>query len=88
MTAFLRLLLLVLFVAFAPAQAEAATPPVFQSEQAAQRHCPSDTVVWLNLPSGIYHFKGQRYYANTKSDAFVCKRDANQTGNRATRNGQ
>jgi hypothetical protein len=32
----------------------------FPTEQQAQVHCPRDTVVWLNLPSGVYHFQGQR----------------------------
>jgi hypothetical protein len=63
-------------------------PPTFQNEQAAQQHCPKDIVVWLNLPSGIYHFKGQRYYANTKAGSYVCKQEADQAGDRATRNGQ
>jgi hypothetical protein len=27
-------------------------PPLFTPEQLAQHHCPSDTVVWVNLPSG------------------------------------
>jgi len=30
----------------------------FKNEQAAQRHCPADTVVWLNTASANYHFKG------------------------------
>ena len=35
----------------------------FTSEQAAQRHCPADTVVWLNTSSANYHFwpHGARY---------------------------
>jgi len=32
--------------------------PLFESEAAAQKHCPGDTVVWLNTKSGIYHLKG------------------------------
>jgi hypothetical protein len=44
-----------------PGIAVSAEPlPLFSSEQKAQQHCPSDIVVWLNLPSGIYHLKGQR----------------------------
>ena len=39
---------------------------LFSTEEKAQEHCPKDTVVWLNLPSGIYHFKGERWYGNTK----------------------
>jgi len=62
--------------------------PLFQTEQQAQQHCPADIVVWLNLPSGIYHFKGQRWYGATRSGAFVCQAEADQSGYRATRNGQ
>ena len=29
----------------------------FPTEQQAQTHCPSDIVVWLNLPTGIYHLR-------------------------------
>lgn len=61
---------------------------LFTTEQSAQQHCPSDTVVWLNLPTGVYHFKGQRWYGNTKSGAYVCEHEAEQTGDRATRNSQ
>jgi hypothetical protein len=60
----------------------------FQSEQAAQKHCPSDIVVWLNLPTGVFHFKGQRWYGRTKDGAYVCKKEAEKEGDRATRNGQ
>jgi len=63
-------------------------PPLFPSEQQAQQHCPSDVVVWLNIPSGVYHFSGQRWYGATKNGAFVCKREADQAGDRPTRNGQ
>ena len=29
----------------------------FTNEQAALRHCPADTIVWLNTSSANYHFK-------------------------------
>jgi hypothetical protein len=61
---------------------------LFSTEEKAQEHCPKDTVVWLNLPSGIYHFKGERWYGNTKNGAFVCEEEAEKAGDRATRNGQ
>jgi hypothetical protein len=35
------------------------------SEQKAQQHCPSDTVVWLNTTNATYHFKGERWYGHT-----------------------
>lgn len=81
--------LLVALLLLAPIAATAAQlPALFTTEQEAQQHCPRDTVVWLNLPSGIYHFKGQRWYGNTKRGAFVCKKEADGAGDRATRNGQ
>lgn len=77
------------FLFVTPASAEDAAPlTLFPTEQQAQQHCPADVVVWLNLPTGIYHFKGQRWYGLTKSGAFVCELEADKVGNRATRNGQ
>lgn len=71
-----------------PLSHSAPTLTLFQSEQQAQTHCPQDTVVWLNLASGVYHFKGQRWYRSTNNGAFVCENEADKTGSRATRNGQ
>ena len=87
---FLRVLI-VLCVMLMPCLGTAANSadlPLFQTEQLAQQHCPADVVVWLNLPSGIYHFKGQRWYGRTKHGAYVCKKEADQVGDRATRNQQ
>ena len=61
---------------------------LFNTEDAAQRHCPRDTVVWLNTSSGVYHEKGMRWYGNTKAGAYVCRREADAAGDRDTRNGQ
>jgi hypothetical protein len=61
---------------------------LFATERAAQAHCPRDVVVWLNTNSGIYHEKGMRWYGNTKSGAYACRREADAAGNRDTRNGQ
>jgi hypothetical protein len=61
---------------------------MFKTEGNAQRHCPNDVVVWLNIPSGVFHFSGERWYGNTKNGAFVCKQAAEMEGDRATRNGQ
>jgi hypothetical protein len=60
----------------------------FDSEAKAQQHCPKDTVVWLNLPSMIWHYKGQRWYGNTNHGAYVCEKEAAAAGARATRNGE
>jgi hypothetical protein len=61
---------------------------LFSTESAAQHHCPNDTVVWLNTNSGIYHEKGMRWYGNTKAGAYVCEKEADNAGDRDTRNGQ
>jgi len=79
---------IVLFVATLGLASPAFAQATFPTEQQAQQHCPTDTVVWLNLPTGIYHFRGERWYGMTKSGAFVCQKEADQAGDRATRNGQ
>jgi hypothetical protein len=76
-------LLLVLGSA-APASAQA----MFASQQQAQQHCPKDVVVWLNIPTGIYHLQGMRWYGATKHGAYVCEKEADKAGDRGTRNGQ
>lgn len=63
-------------------------PPLFSTESTAKAHCPKDVVVWLNIPSGIYHYKGERWYARTKHGAFACEKEAIAAGDRATENGQ
>lgn len=60
----------------------------FDSEDAAQSHCPRDEVVWLNTNSGIYHEKGMRWYGNTEYGAYVCRNEADAAGDRLTENGQ
>lgn len=47
----------------------------FDSEQSAQQHCPSDTVIWMNLRSGSVHTKGQRWYGKTHVGAYVCRKE-------------
>jgi hypothetical protein len=61
---------------------------LFDSESAAQAHCPRDVVAWLNTKSGIYHEKVMRWYGRTKHGAFVCRQEADAAGDRDTRNGQ
>ena len=53
MMTFRTIVCLALLVGATPASAALT---LYSSEPEAQRHCPADTVVWLNLPSGIYHF--------------------------------
>ena len=83
----LRVVVLSMALAFASVSVHAGAP-IFESEELAQRHCPKDTVVWLNVPTHIYHFKGMRWYGRTNSGAYVCRADADKEGDRPTRNGQ
>lgn len=68
--------------------AQAALPSLFSTESQAQAHCPKDVVVWLNIPSGIYHYKGERWYGHTKHGAYACEKEAIRAGDRASENGQ
>jgi len=60
----------------------------FDTEAQAQHHCPNDIVVWLNLPTMIWHTKGERWYGVTKNGAYVCREEAAKEGARGSRNGQ
>ena len=58
----------------------------FSTEAQAKARCPTDTVVWVNLKSKVYHFSGTRNYGNTKSGAYMCERDTAAEGMRAAKN--
>jgi hypothetical protein len=80
----------------APAPAPAAAAPApkpmaaptgageFQTEAEAKGRCPTDTVVWVNTKTGIYHFAGARSYGKTKQGAYMCEADAKAAGRRAS----
>jgi hypothetical protein len=63
-------------------------PQLFDAESAAQAHRLKDVVVWLNIPSGIYHYQGERWYWRTKHGAYACEKEAIKAGDRASANGQ
>ena len=75
-------------VTIATAATDGGYPPLFTTEMNAQIRCPNDVVVWLTVPSSIYRFRGQRWYGNTDDGAYVCKKDADQAGDRPTGIGQ
>jgi hypothetical protein len=70
------------------AVAPASSQTMFGAELQAQQHCPKDTIVWLNIPTSIYHMPGMRWYGATKHGAYVCQKEAGKAGDRETRNGQ
>ncbi len=58
----------------------------FADEASAKARCPSDTVVWVNLPSKVYHFAGTRNYGTTKRGAYMCEKEAIAAEDRAAKN--
>jgi hypothetical protein len=59
----------------------------FSSEADARAHCGSNTIVWVNTRSHVYHFPGSREFGQTKHGAFMCQADADRAGTfRAAKN--
>jgi hypothetical protein len=54
----LSILVLVALLVQSTAVALSPSAPLanFPTEAQAHQHCPADTLVWLNLPTGVYHF--------------------------------
>jgi hypothetical protein len=60
----------------------------FADEASAKARCPADTVVWVNLPSKIYHFAGTKSYGTTKRGAYMCEKEAISVEDRASKTEQ
>lgn len=52
----------------------------FRYEAQAQRHCPGDTVVWIEFRKEVYYLKRQRRYGQGSTGSFVCQREARASG--------
>ena len=65
-------------VAILAGAASAAALPLtpFRTEVQAQRHCPGDTVVWLDFAKGKYYSKGQQLYGRGLNGSYVCREEA------------
>jgi hypothetical protein len=48
----------------------------FRSQEQAQRHCPGDTVVWLDFSKGKYYSKGQQLFGRGLNGGYVCREEA------------
>jgi hypothetical protein len=75
-------LLIALMVADGATEAAATPLTPYRYESQAQRHCPDDTVVWLDFRKGIYYFKRQTRYAQGSTGSFVCRDEARSNGYR------
>src|SRR5438552_2317014 len=69
----------------APTAAKPAPAPT-ATEAALKLKCPSDTIVWVNAKTKIYHFAGTHNYGTTKNGAYMCEMDAKTAGDRAAEN--
>ena len=58
----------------------------FTTEAEAKASCVGDTVVWVTLPSKIYHYSGTRNYGTTKHGAYVCEKQTAALGMRPSKN--
>jgi len=58
----------------------------FATGAAAKAHCPTDTVVWVNPSSKIYHFVGSPAYGHTKAGTYMCEKETSAAGFRAAKN--
>ena len=58
----------------------------FSTEAQAKARCPTDTVVWVNLTSKIYHFSGTSSYGHTKNGEYMCESDTAAAGMRPAKN--
>jgi hypothetical protein len=58
----------------------------FTSDAQAKAKCPTDTVVWVNTKSHVYHFAGTHDYGDTKQGTYMCEADAKGAGSRAAKN--
>ena len=48
----------------------------FRYEDQAQRHCPTDTVVWLDFRKGRYYSRGQKLYGRGFDGSYACREEA------------
>lgn len=73
-------LLIIVFAGSQPVKAQVLS--LFRYEDQAQRHCPGDTIVWLDFRTQRYYAKGQRRYASGSAGSFVCRNEARGSGYR------
>jgi hypothetical protein len=58
----------------------------FRTEQQAQEHCPSDTVVWLDPQSGAYYLKRSPPYGQAGAGRYACRGEVKDAGMREMAN--
>ncbi len=71
----------------APKKKRAKAPKAgeFTTEAEAKASCPSDTVVWVNTGTKVYHYAGAAAYGKTKRGVYMCEKDTAAAGFRAAK---
>ena len=87
----LLVLLSALFVLTAPQTIEAR--PLHHHHRRHHHHghraaVRQSVTVWGKTNSGVYHYRGQRWYGNTKNGKYISEAAALAEGDRLTENGQ
>jgi len=59
-----------------PKAATTPDPKRYKTEALAAAACPTDTVVWANTKSKIFHLKGTATYGKGKNGVYMCETDA------------
>jgi hypothetical protein len=77
-----RLAMLLLFTLSSAMSALALPLTPFRYADQAQRHCPADTVVWLDFAKRLYYSKAQRRYGQGANGSYVCRSEARESGYR------
>jgi hypothetical protein len=65
-----------LMVVLAATDASALVLTPFRYQDQARRHCPADTVVWLDFKKRKYYFSSQKLYGSGFHGSFVCLHEA------------
>jgi hypothetical protein len=58
----------------------------YASETEAKARCLTDTVVWSNFNTKVYHYAGNADYGKTKKGAYMCEKQAVANKFRAAKN--
>ena len=61
-------------------------PAAKASPTPASQTTPGPGNVWVNLDSGVYHYRNSRYYGKTKNGKYMSESDAVSSGYRAAKN--
>lgn len=59
----------------------------YATEAAAKSACGSDTVVWGNTSSKVFHMSGNKYYGHTSHGSYMCEKQATAGGYHAAKGG-